>query len=214
MEPEWLKKARAAGQITEKGVNIDALTGATSRGVPLAMDYATEAEFQEEVIRFAQAQGWRVAHCRKVLVKMGERTHWETPMLADGKGFLDLEVVRERLVKIELKFGKNTTTPEQKEWIAAYERAGIEVYVWYPADWPTIKLTLKEYRGKGKQEAGEAQDRSAEEAAQEDRAEERPVPLAGQVEQQGGVRATRPEAEDAPKRGGHPRSPKARRRKG
>ncbi len=143
MEPEWLRKARAEGRITEKGVNLGALPAGRPADIPPSADYMTEAEFQDEFIRYAQARGWRVAHVRKVLVKMGDRTHWETPMLADGKGFLDTELVRERLIKVELKFRKNKPTPEQLQWIEAYKRAGIEVYVWYPRDWEVIAETLK-----------------------------------------------------------------------
>lgn len=146
MEPDWLKKARAEGRITEKGINHDALlpTHASPAIVPGYFDGASEAEFQKFVIDFAKARGWKVAHFRKVRVqRKGGEVYWETPVAADGKGFLDLELVRERIVKVELKVPPNTTTVEQKTWIDAYLKAGVEVYVWYPCDMLTIAETLK-----------------------------------------------------------------------
>lgn len=147
MEPEWFQKAREKGIVREgKGVNVDAL-----RPIPkieavmeLFLKDCSEAEFQTLVIQLAHAHGWRVAHFRKVRVQRRDGTvFWETPVAADGKGFLDLELVKgKRLVKAELKVGKNTTTAEQEEWIKAYTGAGIEIFVWYPEHWSEIVKIL------------------------------------------------------------------------
>ena len=66
-----------------------------------------------------------------------------TPVAADGKGFLDLECVRERLTKIECKVRPNKLTPDQELWLAAYKRAGVEAHVFYPEDWDEIVEVLK-----------------------------------------------------------------------
>jgi hypothetical protein len=105
-----------------------------------------EAEFQAQVVALARLSGWRVAHFRKVRVRRADgSTYWETPVAADGKGFLDLELVhprRKRFLKVECKVPPNRPTPEQLEWLAAYEAAGIDARVWYPADWPEIESVL------------------------------------------------------------------------
>lgn len=145
-DPDWLAKLKAEGRATERGVNLPALTAALAPPAALpepAYDFKTEAEFQKEVVNLAHLFGWRVGHFRKVRVQRGKRTYWETPVAADGAGFPDLELVRDRLVKAELKVGKNKRSAEQLAWAAAYQRAGVEYYVWYPRDWPTIREVLK-----------------------------------------------------------------------
>lgn len=146
-EPEWLTKAKAAGLVTERGVNVPALTAAGGPVVDLPgphFEFRKEEEFQAEVIKLARVLGWRVAHFRRVRVMRKDGTmFFETPVAADGKGFLDLELVRERLVKAELKIKGGRLKPEQKEWITHYQKIGVEVYVWFPRDWQTIREVLK-----------------------------------------------------------------------
>jgi hypothetical protein len=98
----------------------------------------TEADFQKSVIQIAQLKGWKVAHFKTIQTITGS---WITPVAADGKGFLDLTLLRERLVVAELKAGTGLR-PEQKEWIEAWRRAGVEPFVWTPADWPEIEEVL------------------------------------------------------------------------
>jgi hypothetical protein len=103
----------------------------------------SEADFMAQVILYAQVRGWKVAHFRAVRVQRRDGSvHYQTPVQADGKGFLDTECVRERLIKIETKVPPNKLTPEQESWVAAYKRAGVEVHVFYPADWPEIESVL------------------------------------------------------------------------
>lgn len=144
MKPDWLQRAEKNGlEMTTQGVNLDVLAG--SQGVKrLDALTETEAEFQSAVIAYAQLRGYRVAHFRKVRVqRKNGSVYWETPVAADGKGFLDLELVRDRLVKVELKVRPNTTTPEQEEWLAWYKRAGVEAHVFYPEDWSRIEEVLR-----------------------------------------------------------------------
>jgi hypothetical protein len=94
-----------------------------------------EKDLQRGVIDVARVFGWRVAHFRTVPVKRGSRVIWETPVQADGAGFPDLVLVRDRVLWIELKVGKNTLTEEQAEWARALDAAGAERYVWTEHDW-------------------------------------------------------------------------------
>ncbi len=101
----------------------------------------TEAELQECVIATAHLFGWRVAHFRAAQTKHG----WRTPVAADGKGFPDLVLVRDRVVFVELKAERGRTSPEQLDWLAALANAGAEQYVWRPSDWAdgTIEAALR-----------------------------------------------------------------------
>lgn len=109
-----------------------------------ACEKQTERQFTTTLIAFARLHRWRVAHFRSARVMRGGREIYETPVDGDGKGFLDLELVRSpRLIKAELKVGRNKTTAEQDEWYASYEGIpGIERYIWYPEDWNEIERLL------------------------------------------------------------------------
>jgi len=138
---EALAKMTAEGRVTGVAVNAAAL--GTPGPFP-DLKGESEAEFQKRFVAFARSLGWaRIAHFRKVRVqRKGGGTYWETPVAEDGKGFLDLELVRDRLVKVELKVGRNKPTPEQEEWLAAYRAAGVECHVFYPKDWELITEVL------------------------------------------------------------------------
>lgn len=99
---------------------------------------ATEAQFQQAVIEAAQLHGWAVAHFRPARTQHG----WRTPVAADGRGFPDLVLTRDRVVFAELKAARGLLTDHQRTWIARLTTAGAEVYVWRPADWPHIEKTL------------------------------------------------------------------------
>ena len=100
-----------------------------------------EKELQECVVDLAHLFGWRVAYFRPARTNKG----WVTPVGADGKGWPDLTLVRERIVYMELKVGYGKLTPEQSEWGAALMLAGAEWYELRPADWAdgTIEAILR-----------------------------------------------------------------------
>jgi hypothetical protein len=104
-----------------------------------------EKEFQLQVIEYAQARRWRVAHFRAVRVQRSSgECYYETPVAADGKGFPDLIIVRgDRLLAAELKVPGNDTSEEQDRWLAAFRGAGVPTFVWYPEHWPAIEEVLK-----------------------------------------------------------------------
>lgn len=143
MEPDWLKTAREKGLRITEGPTAKPTQLPTARVSPQLASRLTERQFQEIVVSFAQGRGWRVGHFRKVRVaRTGGKTFWETPVAADGKGFPDLELVRDRLIKAELKVGKNKLEPDQELWRDAYLKAGIEWYCWYPRDLADIYKIL------------------------------------------------------------------------
>lgn len=98
-----------------------------------------ERDFQEQVIHFAQLNGWRVAHFRPARTEKG----WRTPVQANGQGFPDLVLTRrDRLVFAELKSDTGTVTREQAAWLDALAATGAETHVWSPDDWPAVAATL------------------------------------------------------------------------
>ena len=69
-----------------------------------------------------------------------------TPVGADGKGFPDLVLVRERVIYAELKAKSGSIRPDQKIWIERLQQAGAEVYVWRPKDLEIISGILNQRR--------------------------------------------------------------------
>lgn len=98
-----------------------------------------EKDWQRDVISLARTLGWRVAHFRAVKTPTGYRT----PVQGDGAGFPDLCLVRDRIVFAELKNERGRVSPEQQQWIAALEQAGVEAYVWRPGDLDQVLAVLQ-----------------------------------------------------------------------
>lgn len=98
-----------------------------------------EKDWQKQVIDLARLLRWRVAHFRPAMTKHG----WVTPVAADGKGFPDLCLVRERVIFVELKRDGGKTTDDQAVWLHALNNAGIETYVWRPADAEQVLQILR-----------------------------------------------------------------------
>lgn len=106
---------------------------ATIRATP------SEAQFTAQVIALARLHRWRVAHFRPARTTRG----WRTAVSGDGAGFPDLVLVRGGVILVvELKVGRNTTTADQDAWLAAFRAAGVQAFVWRPADWDAIVATL------------------------------------------------------------------------
>lgn len=105
---------------------------------PAATIVETERGFQGAVVDLARLTGWRVAHFRPAQTALG----WRTPVEADGQGFPDLVLVRERVLWRELKADRGRLTAEQRAWISALAAAGEDVAVWRPRDWPVVVATL------------------------------------------------------------------------
>ncbi len=90
----------------------------------------SEHELQRGLLDLARLYGWRVFHVRPARTGHG----WRTPVEADGAGFPDLVLVRDRVVFAELKSATGRVRPAQAEWLAALAGAGAECHVWRPAD--------------------------------------------------------------------------------
>jgi len=100
----------------------------------------TEREFQRAVVELARLMGWRVHHARPALTQRGR---WLTPIQGDA-GFPDLLLCRPpRLILAELKRVGGKLTAEQQAWLEALQAcAGVECYLWTPADWDAVVRTL------------------------------------------------------------------------
>ena len=93
----------------------------------------SETEFRSDVVRLAEALGWRVQY----------QYDGRNNRRAKTKGFPDLVMVRgERALFVELKTDIGWTTPSQDEWLRALKGAGLDVRVWRPMDWPEIEDEL------------------------------------------------------------------------
>lgn len=160
-DPEWLVNARKNGLVmTTQAVRqsavahakpLDLSAASINRVDPeLAAEmFNSEAEFQQGVIKLAQSLGWMVAWFRPVRVQRKNGSiYYETPVGADGEGFLDLVMVRERTIYAELKYATGLR-PRQKLWKKRLEDAGEEVYVWKPKDWREICDVLTANAPKG-----------------------------------------------------------------
>lgn len=100
----------------------------------------TEAQFQAQVLQLARILGWRTAHFRPAQTAHG----WRTPVSGDGIGFPDTVLVRgNRLVAAELKSAAGKVAPEQTAWLEALAAAGIETFVWRPADLDHVAEVLR-----------------------------------------------------------------------
>lgn len=105
------------------------------------MKKQTEADFTKMVIGLAQLHGWRVMHQRPARTAKG----WRTAIQGDP-GFPDLIMIRHgALIVAELKMGNGKPTPEQDEWLKAFESLGCgRVKVWRPTEsnWEEIERML------------------------------------------------------------------------
>ena len=101
-------------------------------------------ELQTGVVDLARTLGWRVAHFVSVPVRRGGGTVWMTPISADGKGFPDLILVRERVIVVEIKGDGDRLKAEQEAWLTAFRISGIEAFVWGPKDWGDGGIIEKE----------------------------------------------------------------------
>lgn len=101
----------------------------------------SESELSECIVQLGHLFGWRIGHFRPAMTTHG----WRTPVAADGKGFPDLVLVRDRVIYAELKSTRGVLSNEQVDWSGALIGAGAEYYVWRPSDWQdgTIERTLR-----------------------------------------------------------------------
>lgn len=91
-----------------------------------------ERGFLFAVLQLARSSGWRAYH-----------TH---DSRRSEPGFPDVVLARAgRIVFAELKTKAGRVTAEQRGWLDALRKAkgpAVSVFLWTPADWPTIETTL------------------------------------------------------------------------
>ena len=87
-------------------------------------------ELQREIIKSANRLGWACATFPPVETARG----WRTPAGAQGKGWPDITLVRDRVVFAEVK-GTDTVRPDQRLWANRLLLAGAEVHLWTPVQW-------------------------------------------------------------------------------
>lgn len=108
--------------------------------VPACPGAIDEALLQRAIIDCARNLGWRVSHFRAARVKRDGEETWATPVAADGKGFPDLVLVRERVIFAELKSDTGVLRPDQLLWMEALQVAGAEWHLWLPPDWTSGRV--------------------------------------------------------------------------
>ena len=92
----------------------------------------SEAELQKAIVDYARLRYWTVAHFRPARTQSGG---WATPVAADGAGFPDLVMARDRVLFVELKSSRGRQSASQKVWQRALEQAGAEFHLWSPDQW-------------------------------------------------------------------------------
>lgn len=102
------------------------------------------AQLQKAIIDLGRQLGWRVAHFPPVQTERG----WRVPVGADGKGWPDLVLVRDRVLVMEVKGDGDYLKPEQELWLDAFRLAACEVFVATPTLWRdgTIEEALRRRR--------------------------------------------------------------------
>lgn len=136
-----LAQAERDGRVASVAVNTQALGDGTTPFTDIEVE--SEKEFQARLIAFARSRGWSmIAHFRPARVMRRGKETYETPIGEDGRGFVDLVMLRERMVTIEAKVKKNKRSPDQLKWAAALQKAGVEYYCFYPRDFAEIERVL------------------------------------------------------------------------
>jgi hypothetical protein len=112
---------------------------ARARAARQVVDLAqSEADFQTAVVQLATTCGFMVNHTRRARVRGGRVA---TPTSVDG--WPDLEILGHgRIIYVECKAERGTLSAAQRHVLDELERAGLDVRVWRPRDWPSIEATL------------------------------------------------------------------------
>ena len=104
----------------------------------------TEADFQRQVVELLGILGWEHLHVRKSIGRRGGEAGWQTT--TNLKGWPDIlawSPKQRRVIAAELKSEKGRVSPEQVAVLASLEAAGVETFVWRPADLPVIQSVLR-----------------------------------------------------------------------
>ena len=88
----------------------------------------TEAQFQTQVVQLARLHGWWTWH--------------DLDSRRNQAGLPDLLLVREVVIWVELKTDTGRVRPAQQECMDRLRKAGADVRLWRPKNWPEIVETL------------------------------------------------------------------------
>ena len=106
-----------------------------------------ETDWYSPIVDLATQHGWLVHHTRPAIRQSGK---WSTPIMGH-KGYPDFTFVhpqRELLMFREIKGRRTPVDPDQKIWLAALARTGVDVDIWrMPQDWERAVATLTFGRG-------------------------------------------------------------------
>jgi hypothetical protein len=105
----------------------------------LGLAEITERQHQRAVLDLAKLLGWMVTHFRPAQTSKG----WRTPVAADGEGFPDLVLIRDRVVFLELKTASGQLSVAQRNWLTRIIRAGGEAYIARPRDLDVLANVLQ-----------------------------------------------------------------------
>lgn len=98
----------------------------------------TEADFQRQVVELAGICGWKHLHVRRTI---GRGRKWTTS--TNLAGWPDLLCWRPgRMIAAELKSEGGKVTEDQADVLASLHDAGIQTYIWRPADLDAIAKVL------------------------------------------------------------------------
>lgn len=109
----------------------------------LTVQKESEADFQTWVIDLAHIRGWLVAHFRPARIVKNGVVSYRTAVSADGAGFPDLVLVRDRrLMLVELKSDKGILSEAQDKWLRVLSLTKAEIHIWRPVDREEIERLL------------------------------------------------------------------------
>jgi hypothetical protein len=117
------------------------MTNPARRQIDLAM---SETQWQTTVTDLALTLHWRAIHHHDSRRQVGT-TEDGKPILVgdkDAAGLPDWLFIRERHFFAELKAEGKKPTAKQLEVLEALRKAGAEVHVWQPSDWPEVVVAL------------------------------------------------------------------------
>ena len=118
------------------------MTAPARRTLDLAM---SESQWQATVIDLARTLGWTCLHHHDSRRQAGVHPDGTAALIGDqdAAGMPDWLFIRERHFFAELKRERGQLTSQQTHVIGALGKAGAEVYVWRPSDWPDVVVALR-----------------------------------------------------------------------
>lgn len=90
-------------------------------------------QLTDAAVELARSKGYLCAHFRPAPSRSG----YITPYSYDAKGWPDLILVGRKMLAVEVKGDGDSLRPEQRMWLDAFEKAGVQ----------TLVLTSKAWRG-------------------------------------------------------------------